>query len=144
MRCSCSARHKKSHHKPHMTIYHQQYQCVGQLLQLLLHSGPNASPLLILSVVHNSSKEETPVIFVFYQTTGSIAMLAMAPVLSTLPIASFSYTELYDLRLTQNCHQIKQALLQRLEIDLQGQNLKITLSRYLGNLGAARSQKNGS
>ena len=30
----------------------------------LVHS----SPLLILSVVHNSSKEETPVIFVFYQT----------------------------------------------------------------------------
>ena len=70
---------------------------------LLLHS----SPLLILSVVHNSSKEETPVIFVFYQTTGSIAMLAMAPVLSTLPIAIFSYTDLYDLRLTQNCHEIK-------------------------------------
>ena len=33
------------------------------LLPLQLHS----SPLLILSVVHNSSKEETPVIFVFYQ-----------------------------------------------------------------------------
>ena len=70
-----------------------------QLLPLL-----HSSPLLILSVVHNSSKEETPVIFVFYQTTGSIAMLAMAPVLSTLPIAIFSYTELYDQRLTQNCH----------------------------------------
>ena len=67
---------------------------------LLLHS----SPLLILSVVHNSSKEETPVIFVFYQTTGSIAMLAMAPVLSSLPIAIFSYTELYELHLTQICH----------------------------------------
>ena len=31
-----------------------------------------SSPLLILSVVHNSSKEETPVIFVFYQT-GEVA-----------------------------------------------------------------------
>ena len=47
MRCSCSATHKKSHHKPHMTIYHSWYYY---------------SPLLILSalvVVENIWKEET-------------------------------------------------------------------------------------
>ena len=103
-----------------MTIYHQASLCYVFHSNVLVPTGAvvlaryvpvgTSSPLLILSVVHNSSKEETPVIFVFYQTTGSIAMLAMAPVLSTLPIAIFSYVELYDLHFTKSCHQITPGL----------------------------------